>query len=1074
MKPTILLAALLAAASLSAQTVRTVVQNGPSDELYDMVVLGDGYTAADQAQFDQDVLDVVNYFRNTPNKFPYGAYFHLYNVHSVFRASNERGADKPPLNIFVDTAYDASYWTGGTERCLYIGDTGLATRDAALAPDTDGRVIVIVNDSKYGGCAGNFSVCYNGSLMEDVQAHEWGHSFGGLADEYDYGNSGTYSGPEPRQPNITADPTGAVKWGPWLGHAGPHGTVGAYQGAGYYQTGLYRPEPDCEMRNLNRNFCTICREQMIKRFHQECVMFESPTPSPITAQRGGTVQVSFTNRLAARPHTVEWRVDGGAWQSGTTSFTWNVGAAPSGPHTIDARLTDTSAEVRQDPSNDLVHAHSWRVDVAASYLDLGIEEVLPANLASTEGDTSTGYPFGHTGGIRAMYAYGGAAARRDGPVHVRAVAFRQDGRLATTPGSTWDLALEVSTGRNAPAALDRTFDLNHGADRVRAFDGTVMAPGQPIGAFVRPFDIVVPFDEPFAWNPRSGPLLLDFRLRSRVAGPGAPADAATASAGEFARIVHLSDPNAAVANFPASGSQPIGLVAELILDAEVAPAANALVEGPASSSLGFDYNAAQRLMEIRDGATFGIQGRHLVTGLAWRPDAGSAWPGGRTVDMRVELSTNTPNLSGSVSTRFDDNHGPDRTVVFDGPWTPDASAAGTLAPFALRLDLDRPFEFDPANASLVVDLHIRGVSGGPGAPNDAVSPAAGARSLWAFGDPNGPVAFSNQATTAVVALVAVPQPVLPESADRAPGGFSLSRPWGAPGPGRSMTAYDPATLGVADPVEVTHLSWRTTSATTPPVTYRARIDLSSGGALPLGTAFDPNHGPNRVTVFQGDFSAARGASGEFVVEVKLDTPFRWDPSSGPLIVDVRKDAEVGGGGAFSLDAVDAVPTLSFAAHTSDPNAATANRPVATRGQVLRLGGSVGANALATPFGAGCSGAGGSVPVNGSVGLPWLGNRDFEFAAFDARPTAAATVLFGLTAASTPLDPVGFPGCVLLTDALLGDVGTATDAAGTARSYAGVPNDPSLAAATVTTQWVVLDPAGVQGVSLSDGLRIEVR
>ena len=132
----------LLAASASAQTVRTVVQNGPSEDLYDMVILGDGYTAAEQGQFDQDVVDVIDYFRNTPNKFPYGAYFDLYNVHTVFRASNQSGADKPPLNIFVDTAYDASYWTGGTERCLYIGNGGQAMADAALAPDTDLYVVV--------------------------------------------------------------------------------------------------------------------------------------------------------------------------------------------------------------------------------------------------------------------------------------------------------------------------------------------------------------------------------------------------------------------------------------------------------------------------------------------------------------------------------------------------------------------------------------------------------------------------------------------------------------------------------------------------------------------------------------------------------------------------------------------------------------------------------------------------------------------------------------------------------------------------------------------------------------------
>lgn len=1073
MKPTILLACLsaLPLATASAQTVRTVVNNGPSADLYDMVILGDGYTAADQARFDQDVLAVVNYFRTTPRVFPYGAYFNLYNVHSVFRASNQRGADKPPNGVFVDTAYDASYWVGGTERCLYIGDTSLASRDAALAPDTDGRVIVLVNDSKYGGCAGAFSVSYNGSSMEDVQAHEWGHSFAGLADEYDYGRSGTYSGGEPGEPNLTTDRTGARKWSAWLGHAGPNGTVGAYQGGGYYQTGLWRPEPDCEMRTLFRSFCTICREQMIKRFHQECVMFAAPTPSPIAAQRGGSVQVSFTNRLANRPHTIEWRVDGGGWQPGGSTFTWNVGQASAGAHTIEVRLTDTSSDVRQDPGGLLVHVHTWRVDVAASWLDLGITETMPAVGAGVEGNSSTQRPFGVAGAQRAMYAYGAGAVRTDRPVHVRAIAFRADATVTGTTGASWDFSLDVSTARSAPDALSRTFDDNHGADRVRVHDGSIAIGATSFGGSPAPFSIVVPFDEPFAWNPRSGPLLLDLRMRSSSGGLVA-CDAVTAAGGELARILHDTDANAATANFPATGTQPLGLVAQLILDAEVAPQSFATAEGPSSTSLGFDYNAAQRLMEIRDGAVFGLTGRHLITAIAWRPDAGRAWSGARRIDMRVELSTGPATLAATASPQFDLNHGPDRRVVFDGIWQPAASAAGGLAPFVLRLDLDRPFEFDPANASLVVDLHIRAISGGAGAPNDAVMPASGTRSLWAFGDPDAQNTFANQPRTSLLALVAVPHPVLPESADRAAGGIGLSRPWGAPGPGRSMTAYDASVLGVTEPVEISHLAWRLASGPLAPVTFDARIDLSSGNTLPLGPTFAANHGPDRATVFDGRFSATRAPDGTFAVEVELDTPFRWDPSRGPLVVDVRKRSEIGGGATFTLDAV-ASSSLSFAANTADPNATSANRPIATRGQVLRLGGIVGSNGLATPYGAGCSGTG-TPPVAGTIGLPWLGNAGFAFAVFDARPNANTSALFGIGPTSTPLDPIGFVGCTLLTDALIGDITTMTDANGTARSAAGLPNAPALVGFSLTTQWVVLDPAGVNGGALSDGLRIEVR
>lgn len=1061
----------LLAAGAHAQTVRTIVQNGPSEDLYDMVILGDGYTAAEQARFDQDVLDVINYFRNTPNKFPYGAYFDLYNVHTVFRASNQSGADKPPLNVFVDTAYDASYWTGGTERCLYIGNGGLAMADAALAPDTDGRVIVLVNDPKYGGCASTFSVSYNGTSMEDVQAHEWGHSFGGLADEYDYGRSGTYSGSEPGSPNITADPTGNAKWAPWLGVTGPQGIVGAYQGAGYYATGLYRPEPDCEMRSLNRNFCTVCREQFIKRFHQECILIGNPTPGLLSAPRGGSVQVSFTNRIAGRPHTIEWRVDAGAWQAtNQTAFTWQVGTAAAGRHTIDVRLIDTSPQVRQDPSNLLTETHTWAVDVTASGTDTGISTVAPAAFAQAEGDQSSTYPFGVTSGHRAMLAYDASStADATRPVHITAVRFRPDGASTSIPSASFDLSLDVSTSRNPATNLDRTFDQNHGGDRVRVHDGPVTTFGEPLTGTPRPFLVEIAFDEPFAWNPRSGPLLLDLRMRSQSGGV-ITVDAATSANGSLGRLLNTLDPNGATANFPVSGTQALGLVAELVIAPLVSPSDLARAEGFSSTALGFGYAAAQRVMEIHDGSTFGDGGRRLVSALAWRPDAGRALAGNRSFDLRVELSTGAPALSQTTSPQFEQNHGADRTVVFDGTWTPTAGASGQARPadFLAVLDLDRPFEFDPTRGSLVVDITIRSVSGGGFPALDMGASAAGTRMLWALGTP--PTALVNQVAAPVLALINVPHPVLPETADGAAGGISLSRPWGVAGPTRAMTAYAPTTLGVTDPVEISHLSWRAANGAGGATTWDARIDLSSGGALPLGTTFDQNHGPDRVTVFDGRFSAVRGESGEFLIEVILDTPFRWDPSRGPLIVDVRERAVLGGPG-FSLDAVQGGSDLSFAAHNADANAAVANRPVAARGQVLRLGGTVGANGLVTPYGSGCG-----TPIQaGSLGLPWLGNLGFRLAIFDAPASSAATVLFGLNRANTPLDPLGFTGCTLLTDAVLGDLGVGVDAQGTASTAVALPaGAASLLGVRATSQWIVLDPNGVQGISLSDAVEVEIR
>jgi hypothetical protein len=226
-------------------------------------------------------------------------------------------------------------------------------------------------------------------------------------------------------------------------------------------------------------------------------------------------------------------------------------------------------------------------------------------------------------------------------------------------------------------------------------------------------------------------------------------------------------------------------------------------------------------------------------------------------------------------------------------------------------------------------------------------------------------------------------------------------------------------------------------------------------------------------VFAGDFSATRATGGDFAIEIELDTPFRWDPSSGPLVVDVRKLADLGGGGTFDLDAVDGSTELSSVVHTSDANAANANQPVAARAPVLRLGGTIGGNALTTPYGTGCGPSTGA-PIAGTIGLPWLGNRDFHFAVFDAAPQAAALLVLGAGVSSYPLDFLSLPGCTLLTDATLGNLLAATDPDGQATSPAGLPEVPALVGFSVTTQWVVLDPLGVNGIALSNGLRIEAQ
>lgn len=353
---------LLVIAPVSAQTVKTILNNGPVQNRYDIVILGDGYRDVEEPRFDQDAQNALAAILAKP---AWGTYRSYFNVHTVFRASAESGVDQPDVTppIFKNTAYDGTYNYGGTPRCVYIQNQGLATSDSRLAPDVEGRVIVLVNDSRYGGCAGTFAVSYNGSSGPEVQAHEFGHAFGGLADEYDYGLSGTYTGPEPSQANLTAESTGSVKWPLWLGTQG----VSAFVGAGYYQSGMWRPKADCLMRNLFVPMCPVCSEQIVLSAYRTVDPIENPSPAAgtLTVVRPSTQSFAFQN-LVPGSSAIEWSVDGASVATGTTSFNWSSAGVRSGRHTVTVTVTDLTAFVRKDPTMQLVSSHSWTVDVVSS------------------------------------------------------------------------------------------------------------------------------------------------------------------------------------------------------------------------------------------------------------------------------------------------------------------------------------------------------------------------------------------------------------------------------------------------------------------------------------------------------------------------------------------------------------------------------------------------------------------------------------------------------------------------------------------------------------------------------------
>lgn len=243
--------------------------NGPSDTTFDLVVVGDGYTADEMSTYSEHVKSSIDALFSIE---PYKSYRKQFNIWQVDVVSAESGvSNDPDQGIQRNTAMGSYFWCGNTERLLCVDETK-AKQYAAAAPDVD-QVLVLANSTKYGGSGGEVATSSGGNAAaSQIVQHELGHSIGGLADEYDYGDCDPSEPAEPNATSLTEDQMRAqqAKWYQYLGQASPDGgTVGAYEGSRYCRTGMYRPSENSIMRTLGRPFNPPSTDAMIAGFYRE-------------------------------------------------------------------------------------------------------------------------------------------------------------------------------------------------------------------------------------------------------------------------------------------------------------------------------------------------------------------------------------------------------------------------------------------------------------------------------------------------------------------------------------------------------------------------------------------------------------------------------------------------------------------------------------------------------------------------------------------------------------------------------------------------------------------------------------
>ncbi|MBI4876424.1 MAG: IgA Peptidase M64 [Acidobacteria bacterium] len=294
--------------------VWAVLKNGEPADKVDLLLLGDGYTAAEMDKWHTDArrlagtLFAVSPFKEHRSDF---------NVWAVDAPAEESGVARPSDGVWRRSPLRAAYDAFGSERYVLTFDNRRFREIASAAPYEFAEIVV--NDRKYGGGGIHnlyATVASDSAWTPYIFVHEFGHHFAGLADEY-YTSDVAYASPagrpEPWEPNVTADPrasrwSGLIRSGTTLPTAwpkdvfeaqqkevqarrralraagrpeeemealfreesdrsapllaaAPHGgVVGAFEGAMYEARGYYRAQSDCIMFTRNpAGFCAVCR-----------------------------------------------------------------------------------------------------------------------------------------------------------------------------------------------------------------------------------------------------------------------------------------------------------------------------------------------------------------------------------------------------------------------------------------------------------------------------------------------------------------------------------------------------------------------------------------------------------------------------------------------------------------------------------------------------------------------------------------------------------------------------------------------------------------------------------------------
>lgn len=251
-----------------------LLHNDSPEKCIDVAILAEGYTLQEMQTFYEDA-DIA--CKSIFDHEPFKSMKKRFNVVAVASPSTDSGVSVPRLNEWKHTAFGSHFSTFYSDR--YLTTSRVKAIHDALAGIPYEHIIILANTEEYGG--GGIYNSYtlttaHHPMFRPVVVHEFGHSFGGLADEYFYDNdvmTDTYPlDIEPWEQNISTQVDFAAKWKDMLSENTPVPTpaevsenypIGVYEGGGYSAKGIFRPAENCRMRtNEYPAFCPVCQRAL--------------------------------------------------------------------------------------------------------------------------------------------------------------------------------------------------------------------------------------------------------------------------------------------------------------------------------------------------------------------------------------------------------------------------------------------------------------------------------------------------------------------------------------------------------------------------------------------------------------------------------------------------------------------------------------------------------------------------------------------------------------------------------------------------------------------------------------------